>query len=158
MLETYKFTDYRVRLSLRGEEGKYVQDDEKWEKATAALSPRSMRTAWPTKRWKAEPRSMARRPTSIVNDALGREWQLCTIQVDFIQPARFGLEYVGEDGQPHTPVVLHRARDGHDGAFPRRVDRALRGRVPGVAQRQCRPWSSRSPIGITNTRKKCWQN
>jgi threonyl-tRNA synthetase len=48
----------------------------------------------------------------IARDVLGREWQLSTIQVDFIQPRRLGLEYVGEDNQPHTPVVLHRAVTG----------------------------------------------
>jgi threonyl-tRNA synthetase len=61
---------------------------------------------------------------------LGREWQLSTIQVDFIQPARLGCEYIGEDGQSHTPVLLHRAVTGtterfmavlieqYGGAFP----------------------------------------
>ena len=48
----------------------------------------------------------------IARDVLGREWQLSTIQVDFIQPARLGLTYIGEDGQEHTPVVLHRAVTG----------------------------------------------
>ena len=66
----------------------------------------------------------------MAQDVLGREWQLSTIQVDFIQPARLGLTYIGEDGQEHTPVVLHRAVTGsterflgvliehYDGAFP----------------------------------------
>jgi threonyl-tRNA synthetase len=48
----------------------------------------------------------------MAHDALGREWQLSTIQVDFIQPARLELEYIGDDGQPHTPVMLHRAVTG----------------------------------------------
>jgi threonyl-tRNA synthetase len=55
---------------------------------------------------------MGRKRTSWRRDALGREWQLSTIQVDFIQPARLGLTYIGEDGQEHTPVVLHRAVTG----------------------------------------------
>ena len=50
-------------------------------------------------------------------DVLGREWQLSTIQVDFIQPARLGLTYIGEDGQEHTPVVLHRAVTGSTERF-----------------------------------------
>jgi len=53
----------------------------------------------------------------MAKDALGREWQLSTIQVDFIQPARLGCEYIGEDGQPHTPVVLHRAVTGSTERF-----------------------------------------
>jgi threonyl-tRNA synthetase len=44
-----------------------------------------------------------------IDDALGRSWQLCTIQLDFQQPERFDLEYIGEDGQPHRPVMIHRA-------------------------------------------------
>ena len=48
----------------------------------------------------------------MARDVLGREWQLSTIQVDFIQPARLGLTYIGEDGREHTPVVLHRAVTG----------------------------------------------
>jgi threonyl-tRNA synthetase len=50
-------------------------------------------------------------------DALGREWQLSTIQIDFIQPARLGVEYIGEDGQPHTPVLIHRAVTGSTERF-----------------------------------------
>jgi threonyl-tRNA synthetase len=48
----------------------------------------------------------------MAKDALGREWQLSTIQIDFIQPARLGCEYIGEDGAPHMPVVIHRAVTG----------------------------------------------
>jgi len=50
-------------------------------------------------------------------DVLGRQWQLSTIQVDFIQPARLGLEYIGEDGERHMPVVLHRAVTGSTERF-----------------------------------------
>ena len=53
----------------------------------------------------------------MARDVLGREWQLSTIQVDFIQPARLGLTYIGEDGQEHTPVVLHRAVTGSTERF-----------------------------------------
>jgi threonyl-tRNA synthetase len=66
----------------------------------------------------------------MAKDVLGREWQLSTIQVDFIQPGRLGCEYIGEDGDAHTPVLLHRAVTGtterfmailieqYGGAFP----------------------------------------
>ena len=53
----------------------------------------------------------------LARDVLGREWQLSTIQVDFIQPARLGLSYIGEDGAEHTPVVLHRAVTGSTERF-----------------------------------------
>ncbi len=53
----------------------------------------------------------------MAQDVLGREWQLSTIQVDFIQPARLGLTYIGEDGQEHIPVVIHRAVTGSTERF-----------------------------------------
>jgi len=53
----------------------------------------------------------------MARDVLGREWQLSTIQVDFIQPARLGCSYIGEDGMEHTPVVLHRAVTGSTERF-----------------------------------------
>jgi threonyl-tRNA synthetase len=53
----------------------------------------------------------------IARDVLGREWQLSTIQIDFIQPERLGCQYIGEDGQPHTPVVIHRAVTGSTERF-----------------------------------------
>src|SRR5207244_12608434 len=53
----------------------------------------------------------------VARDVLGRQWQLSTIQVDLIQPARLGLEYIGEDGARHTPVVLHRAVTGSTERF-----------------------------------------
>ncbi|HQX64010.1 MAG TPA: His/Gly/Thr/Pro-type tRNA ligase C-terminal domain-containing protein, partial [Thermomicrobiales bacterium] len=53
----------------------------------------------------------------MAKDALGREWQLSTIQVDFIQPERLGCKYIGEDGHEHTPVVIHRAVTGSTERF-----------------------------------------
>src|SRR5919202_2597693 len=53
----------------------------------------------------------------MARDVLGREWQLSTSQIDFIQPERLGCEYIGEDGQPHTPVVIHRAVTGSTERF-----------------------------------------
>jgi threonyl-tRNA synthetase len=112
VLGRYRFTDYKVRLSLRGEGGKYVQDDEKWAKAEAAL--RSALDASGVDYFEATGEAAFYGPKAdfIARDVLGREWQLSTIQVDFIQPARLGLAYIGEDGQEHTPVVLHRAVTG----------------------------------------------
>ncbi len=112
VLETYKFTDYSVRLSLRGSEGKYVQDDEKWEKATAALKSALDANGVAYEAVEGEAAFYGPKADFLAKDVFGREWQLSTIQVDFIQPARLGCEYVGEDGQPHTPVVLHRAVTG----------------------------------------------
>ncbi|MBI3459410.1 threonine--tRNA ligase [Candidatus Acetothermia bacterium] len=117
VLETYQFKDYRVRLSLRGSTGKYVADDEKWGKATTAL-----KAALDANRVKYEPVEgeaafYGPKADFLATDVLGREWQLSTIQVDFIQPARLGLEYIAEDGRTHTPVVLHRAVTGSTERF-----------------------------------------
>jgi len=112
VLNTYHFTNYRVRLSLRGKGGKYVQDDEKWTKAENAL--RSAMNACRLEYFEATGEAAFYGPKAdfIAKDVLGRDWQLSTIQVDFIQPARLGCSYIGEDGQEHTPVVLHRAVTG----------------------------------------------
>ncbi len=112
VLERYRFTDYKVRLSLRGEGGKYVQDDEKWTRAEGAL--RAAMDANQVKYFEATGEAAFYGPKAdfMARDVLGREWQLSTIQVDFIQPARLGLGYIGEDGQEHTPVVMHRAVTG----------------------------------------------
>jgi threonyl-tRNA synthetase len=112
VLDRYRFSDYKVRLSLRGKTGKYVKDDEKWDKAEAAL--RAALDANQVEYFEATGEAAFYGPKAdfLARDVLGREWQLSTIQVDFIQPARLGLTYIGEDGQEHTPVVLHRAVTG----------------------------------------------
>src|SRR5450759_92192 len=112
VLERYRFTQYRVRLSLRGSGGKYVQDDEKWTKAETAL--RASLDANSVDYFEAIGEAAFYGPKAdfMARDVLGREWQLSTIQVDFIQPSRLGLTYIGEDGQEHAPVVLHRAVTG----------------------------------------------
>ncbi len=117
VLDRYRFSDYKVRLSLRGEQGKYVQDDEKWARAEAAL--RASLDANQVDYFEATGEAAFYGPKAdfLARDVLGREWQLSTIQVDFIQPARLGLTYIGEDGQEHTPVVLHRAVTGSTERF-----------------------------------------
>lgn len=117
VLNSYHFTDYVVRLSLRGKTGKYVKDDEKWDKAENAL--RAAMDEAGLEYYEAEGEAAFYGPKADfqARDVLGREWQLSTIQVDFIQPARLGLTYIGEDGAEHTPVVLHRAVTGSTERF-----------------------------------------
>ncbi len=117
VLDTYHFEDYRVRLSLRGDQGKYVKDDEKWDKATRAL--KAALDANQVNYFVAEGEAAFYGPKAdfIAKDVLGREWQLSTIQVDFIQPGRLGVEYIAEDGQARTPVLIHRAVTGSTERF-----------------------------------------
>ncbi len=116
-LETYGMTDYRVQLSLRGDEGKYVADDEKWNRATDALRTALDAEGVEYSEAYGEAAFYGPKADFMARDALGREWQLSTIQVDFIQPARLGCEYIGEDGSRHTPVVIHRAVTGSTERF-----------------------------------------
>jgi threonyl-tRNA synthetase len=117
VLETYGLTDYRVQLSLPGGEGKYVNDPEKWEKAIAALRASLDANNVAYDAVEGEAAFYGPKADFMAKDALGREWQLSTIQVDFIQPGRLGCEYIPEDGQPRTPVVIHRAVTGSTERF-----------------------------------------
>jgi threonyl-tRNA synthetase len=89
-----------------------VADDEKWELATNALKAALDANNVTYETAVGEAAFYGPKADFMARDVLGREWQLSTIQVDFIQPARLGCEYKGEDGQMHTPVVLHRAVTG----------------------------------------------
>ena len=131
VLDTYGFEDYRVRLSMRDpESGKFIADDEKWTRAENALRQALDAAGIAYDEVPGEAAFYGPKADFMAKDVLEREWQLSTIQVDFIQPARLGCEYIGEDGQPHTPVLLHRAVTGtterflavliehYGGAFP----------------------------------------
>lgn len=117
VLATYDFKEYRVRLSLRGDQGKFVADDDKWNKATTAL--KTALDANGVEYFVAEGEAAFYGPKAdfIARDVLGRDWQLSTIQVDFIQPARLHCEYVAEDGSIKTPVLIHRAVTGSTERF-----------------------------------------
>lgn len=117
VLGRYHFDDYRVDLSLRGEEGKFVDDPEKWARAEAALRAALDKNGVEYTEAYGEAAFYGPKADIIAKDVLGREWQLSTIQVDFIQPERLGLTYIGEDNQEHTPVVIHRAVTGSTERF-----------------------------------------
>ena len=117
VLDTYAFNAYSVQLSLRGEAGKYVDDDAKWTKATQALRDALQAEGVPYTEAYGEAAFYGPKADFMAQDVLGREWQLSTLQVDFIQPERLGCEYVGEDGERHTPVVIHRAVTGSTERF-----------------------------------------
>jgi threonyl-tRNA synthetase len=119
VLSRYGFSNYRVRLSLRGEEpgGKYVADDDKWTRATDAL--RRALNANGVEYYEAPGEAAFYGPKADfqTKDVLGREWTASTVQVDFIQPFRLGCHYIAEDGSEKTPVVIHRAVTGSTERF-----------------------------------------
>jgi len=118
VLDTYGFADYRVQLSLRDQDvAKYVADDAKWSRAEKELREALDTAAIAYDEEAGEAAFYGPKADFIAKDVLGREWQLSTIQVDFIQPARLGCEYTGEDGKAHTPVLLHRAVTGSTERF-----------------------------------------
>ncbi len=104
--------DLRVALSLPGREGKYVEAPERWEEAIAVLRHAMQESGLEFTEEEGEAAFYGPKADFFALDALGREWQLSTIQVDLIQPERLGCTYIGEDGAKHTPVVLHRAVTG----------------------------------------------
>src|ERR671933_707763 len=118
VLDTYGFADYRVQLSLRDQDSaKYVADDAKWSRAEKELREALDTAAIAYDEEAGEAAFYGPKADFLAKDVLGREWQLSTIQVDFIQPARLGCEYIGEDGKAHTPVLLHRAVTGSTERF-----------------------------------------
>jgi threonyl-tRNA synthetase len=118
VLDTYGFADYRVQLSLRDQDvAKYVADDAKWSRAEKELREALDTAAIAYDEEAGEAAFYGPKADFMAKDVLGREWQLSTIQVDFIQPARLGCQYIGEDGKAHTPVLLHRAVTGSTERF-----------------------------------------
>ncbi len=103
---------YWVRLSLRGPEGKYLGSDEVWSKAEEALREAADENDLPYKIGIDEAAFYGPKLDFIFKDAIGREWQLATIQCDFNLPERFDLSYVNEEGTRERPVVIHRAISG----------------------------------------------
>ena len=104
--------DYRVRLSIRGPEGKYLGDDAVWEQAEGALRDASEKYQLPYKIGVGEAAFYGPKLDFMFKDAIGREWQLATIQCDFNLPVRFDLSFTNEQGEKERPVVIHRAISG----------------------------------------------
>jgi len=118
VLGAYGFSNYYVRLSLRDQDSdKFVQDDARWQRAEQALKDALDAAGVDYVPATGEAAFYGPKADFMAHDGLGREWQLSTIQVDFIQPSRLELEYIGEDGMPHTPVMLHRAVTGSTERF-----------------------------------------
>ena len=111
VLRRFGFDDFEFNLSTRDPE-KSVGSDEIWEKATAALKEALDRHGVQYKMKEGDAAFYGPKIDIDVRDAIGRKWQLSTIQCDFNLPERFGLEYIGSDGARHRPIMLHRALFG----------------------------------------------
>jgi threonyl-tRNA synthetase len=108
------FENYTAQISLRDPEKaeKYIGSDEAWEKAESAIIEASAEKGLETVTVLGEAAFYGPKLDFMVKDALGRKWQLGTIQVDYQLPERFQLEYIGSDNQKHRPVMIHRAPFG----------------------------------------------
>jgi threonyl-tRNA synthetase len=108
------FKDFIVQISLRDPENKekYIGSDENWEKAERAIREVAEERGLNTVIELGEAAFYGPKMDFMVKDALGRKWQLGTIQVDYNLPERFDLEYIGSDNQKHRPVMIHRAPFG----------------------------------------------
>jgi threonyl-tRNA synthetase len=108
------FEKFTAQISLRDKEdrSKYIGSDENWEKAENAIIEAAAEKGLQTVTEYGEAAFYGPKLDFMVKDALGRSWQLGTIQVDYNLPERFELEYVGSDNQKHRPVMIHRAPFG----------------------------------------------
>jgi threonyl-tRNA synthetase len=114
VLKTLNFNNFKAQISLRDPENptKYIGSDENWEKAETAIIEAAAEKQLDTVVAYGEAAFYGPKLDFMVQDALGREWQLGTIQVDYNLPERFELEYTGADNQKHRPVMIHRAPFG----------------------------------------------
>ncbi|MDB4862272.1 MAG: threonine--tRNA ligase [Pirellulaceae bacterium] len=105
--------DYSVRIGLRDKDSdKYVGDPEDWDKAEDACRHAAATLGKPFIEEEGEAAFYGPKIDFVVNDCLGRKWQLGTVQVDYNLPIRFDLSYIGADNQSHRPVMIHRAPFG----------------------------------------------
>ena len=112
LLRDYGLDDFYLELSTRGDSDKFIGADEDWEEATAALAAAADESGLELVDDPGGAAFYGPKISVQARDAIGRTWQMSTIQLDFQEPPRFGLEYVGADGARHTPVMIHRALFG----------------------------------------------
>lgn len=131
VLNRLGLTEYRVRVGTKDPASdKYVGHDDNWEAATKAIIASCEKLGLEFEISPGDAAFYGPKLDLIIKDAIGREWQMGTVQVDYNLPERFGLEYIGEDGKPHRPIMIHRAPFGsmermigllteqYSGAFP----------------------------------------
>lgn len=114
IFKTLKFNNFTAQISLRdpANKEKYIGDDDVWEKAEKAIVEASAERGLKTISEIGEAAFYGPKLDFMVKDAIGRKWQLGTIQVDYNLPERFQLEYTGADNKKHRPIMIHRAPFG----------------------------------------------
>ena len=114
IFKTLKFDDFTAQVSLRdpNNKTKYIGSDENWEKAESAIIEAAAAKGLKTIVEYGEAAFYGPKLDFMVKDAIGRKWQLGTIQVDYNLPERFDLTYTGADDKPHRPIMIHRAPFG----------------------------------------------
>ena len=132
IFRTLKFDKYTAQISLRdpNNKTKYIGSDENWAKAEAAIVEAAKEKGLPTVVELGEAAFYGPKLDFMVKDALGRSWQLGTIQVDYNLPERFDLEYIGSDDKKHRPVMIHRAPFGSMERFVAVLLEHTAGRLP----------------------------
>jgi threonyl-tRNA synthetase len=113
VLEMVGLKEFRVRIGLRdAESDKYIGAPESWQMAEQALREVVEASGMKYSEERGEAAFYGPKIDFVVKDAIGREWQLGTVQVDYNLPERFNLEYIGADNEPHRPVMVHRTLFG----------------------------------------------
>ncbi len=113
VLTTLGMHDYRVRVGLRDpDKAKFVGDPAKWDRAEKACRDAAASLGVKFTEEAGEGAFYGPKIDFVVRDVIGREWQLGTVQVDYVLPERFDLSYTGADNKPHRPVMIHRAPFG----------------------------------------------
>jgi threonyl-tRNA synthetase len=113
VFRTMGFSDFHARVGLRDpSDSKYIGSDDVWEKSQNAIIRAADQLGLSYTVEEGEAAFYGPKLDFIFRDVLGRQWQLGTVQVDYNLPERFGLEYTGEDGEKHRPVMIHRAPFG----------------------------------------------
>lgn len=109
LYKTFGFEDYKVRLGIRSSKEKYLGNDSVWEKAQEKIIEALKKIGVDYFISEGDAAFYGPKADFLIKDALGREWQCGTVQIDFMLPERFSLKYIDQDGSEKTPVMIHRA-------------------------------------------------
>lgn len=109
LYKTFGFEDYRVRLGIRSKKEKYLGSNSLWEKAQEKAIEALEKSGATYFISEGDAAFYGPKADFLIKDALGREWQCGTVQIDFMLPERFHLTYIDQEGKEQTPVMIHRA-------------------------------------------------